>query len=139
MRMRILLDLSPETVDALNALALQSGKPRAEVIRRAVSSYVSAHVEPLSAFFGLWAEKGGKGRKVYRRLGFRYRWTVWQKFCMLGLIAIIDETGTTNRPSASPDSDFASTALVLPLADVRCSLRFSSRPLNFCGNALPFL
>jgi hypothetical protein len=56
MRMRILLDLSPETVDALNALALQSGKPRAEVIRRAVSSYVSAHVEPLSAFFGLWAE-----------------------------------------------------------------------------------
>ena len=54
--MRILLDLSPDTVGALNALALQSGEPRAEVIRRAVDSYVSAHAEPLSAFFGLWAD-----------------------------------------------------------------------------------
>jgi hypothetical protein len=37
---------------------------------------------------------------------------------MKKLIAIIDETGTSNRPSESPDSDFAIAALVLPLADL---------------------
>jgi len=53
--MKILLDLPDESVRALEVLAVRQGQPRAELLRRAVESYVSAHAEPISAFFGLWA------------------------------------------------------------------------------------
>ena len=54
--MRILVDVNPTQVSALNALAKRTGKARAEVIREALDTHVKAHREPLSAFKGLWAD-----------------------------------------------------------------------------------
>jgi hypothetical protein len=54
--MKILLDLPEESVRAIEAIAVRQGLPRAELLRRAVQSYVSTHAEPISAFFGLWAD-----------------------------------------------------------------------------------
>jgi len=54
--MRILVDVSQAHLDALNALAEQAGQSRAEVIRKALDYYVSATQEPISSFFGIWAD-----------------------------------------------------------------------------------
>jgi hypothetical protein len=53
--MKILLDLPDQHVRALETIAARQGKPRAELLRRAVESYVSAHAQPITAFVGLWA------------------------------------------------------------------------------------
>ncbi len=54
-RMRILVDVSQSQLDALNVLAEQAGQSRAEVIRKALDAYIAAHQEPITSFFGLWA------------------------------------------------------------------------------------
>jgi hypothetical protein len=55
--MRILVDVSPSHLDALNVLAEQAGQSRAEVIRKPLDSYVAAHQDPVTSFSGLWASQ----------------------------------------------------------------------------------
>ena len=54
--MRILVDVSEQQVSALNSLAKRTGKARAEIIREALDKHVQANHQPLSAFYGIWAD-----------------------------------------------------------------------------------
>jgi hypothetical protein len=56
--MRTLVDMRPEDVEALDAAARRAKKPRAALIREAISEYLAKHAPPdFDGAFGLW---GGK-------------------------------------------------------------------------------
>lgn len=49
------MDVTPEQLEALNIVAEKAGNARAEVIRQALDSYLAIHREPLTSYFGMWA------------------------------------------------------------------------------------
>lgn len=53
--MRILVDLPENQLRELREIATESGKSRAELVRRAVAAYLGEKRAPLSAYFGLWS------------------------------------------------------------------------------------
>lgn len=56
---RILLDLPEEDIRWLDAVAAESGRSRAAVLREAVTSYRAANLDWLERGFGLWTVHGG--------------------------------------------------------------------------------
>lgn len=57
---RILVDLPQPYVAELNAMAQAQKLPRAELIRRAVASYVEQH-RSAGDVFGIWKQRGVDG------------------------------------------------------------------------------
>lgn len=55
---RILADLSENDIEWLDAIAAESGRSRAAVLREAVSSLRAAHTDWLERGFGLWTMHG---------------------------------------------------------------------------------
>ncbi len=72
--MKILIEVPQEQADQLNLLANQSGKPRAAIIREALTEYQAKHRNDMTRFHGLWAV-GDETRDAQAYLGtIRSEW-----------------------------------------------------------------
>ena len=66
--MRTIVDLPQSQIDALAELSAREGLSRAELIRRAVASYLAGNSPQREQAFGLWADLQEDGLAYQRRL-----------------------------------------------------------------------
>jgi hypothetical protein len=57
--MRTIVDLPQSQIDALAELSVKEGLSRAELIRRAVASFLEGNAPQQEKAFGLWADLSG--------------------------------------------------------------------------------
>jgi hypothetical protein len=57
--MRTLVDIPDQQIEALSIICKAENKPRSEIIRLAIASYIEEHQPATTDVFGLW-----KNRKV---------------------------------------------------------------------------
>ena len=66
--MRIIVELPDEQITRLKALGKRLGLPRTELLRRAVTEYLSHHPTTIEdSAFGLWKDHAGEDGLAYQR------------------------------------------------------------------------
>jgi predicted transcriptional regulator len=66
--MRTLIDISSEQIRSLAELSARSRRPRAALIRDAITEYLASHRPPAEDAFGLWGKAAPAGLKYQKKL-----------------------------------------------------------------------
>lgn len=72
-KMRTIIDLPQDQIDALARIAEREGLSRAELVRRAVALYLRTAGDETESAFGLWHEHGEDGLAYQDRV--RREWS----------------------------------------------------------------
>lgn len=66
--MRTLVDIPDRQINELAAISSAQNISRAELIRRAISSYISLHCDGAGDAFGIWKERPQEGLAYQERI-----------------------------------------------------------------------